>query len=290
MVEGATKGGWGRRAEWRTIVHPRTFVSCATTSRHSSPSSQTIPLSQRRPPWTLSPRPSPPRPSLDGPRRAHCTGSYPPRGDDLGCRILLPGRTCHAAYCWRRSPPSSSVCRSGGLARQCDRCRRRCRRPQPSPSPGNGARPPPTSGLPGERNAALLFKSPGGRGGAAGDRGPPIVLGEMDVVFPPRARQQRRHPRDPPHCDPIFCPRAGRESRPAGGGSGASFAAVVVVVVELLEAAAAEASPSLEGAAAATTAEDRVPFHDTRHQVVSPPKERPAATTAFFKGGAEWST
>ena len=177
------------------------------------------------------------------------------------------------------------------LARRCDRCRRRCRRPQPSPSPGNGARPPPTSGLPGERNAAPLFKSPGGRRGAAGDRGPPIVLGEMDVVFPPPARQQRRHPRDPPPRDPIFCPRAGRESRPAGGGSGAAAAAVVVVVVVAsLEAAAAEASPSLEGAAAATTAEDRVPFHDTPHQVVSPPKERPAATTAFFKGGAEWST
>ena len=93
-----------------------------------------------------------------------------------------------------------------------------------------------------------------------------------------------------PPGDPIFCPRAGRESRPAGGGSGASAAAVVVVVIASLEAAAAEASPSLEGAAAATTAEDRVPFHDTPHQVVSPPKERPAATTAIFEGGAEWST
>jgi hypothetical protein len=78
------------------------------------------------------------------------------------------------------------------LVRRCDCRRRRCRRPQPSPLPGNGARPPPTSGLPEERNAAPLFKSPGGRRGAAGDRGPPIILGEMDVVFPPRARQQRR--------------------------------------------------------------------------------------------------
>ena len=104
------------------------------------------------------------------------------------------------------------------LARRCDRCRRRCRRPQPSPSPGNGARPPPTSGLPGERNAAPLFKSPGGRRGAAGDRGPPIVLGEMDVVFPPPARQQRRHPRDPPRRSDFLPPRRpGVEAR--GGGA-----------------------------------------------------------------------
>jgi hypothetical protein len=132
----------------------------------------------------------------------------------------------------------------------------------------------------------------GGDGGRPAIAAPPSSSGRWTLSSPRGLASSGATLGTPPPAIRFFAPTPAGSRGPRGGGSGASFVAVVVVVVVVasLEAAAAEASPSLEGAAATTTAEDRVPFHDTRHQVVSPLKERPAATTAFFKGGAEWST